>query len=126
MVRETARSRNGSRRFWLGFGFGLIPIMLMLMFGFTSCPMLGMTDGYICHDPHQEIGSWLFISAVALYGAEALATPACLFIRPARLLALGMLGPLIIGPFAGILGFETVALARHPISLALSNGWLPW
>lgn len=117
---------SGGRRFWLGFGLGLIPIILMLLFGFTSCPMVGMADGYFCHDPHQDIGGWLFIIAVAMYGAEILATLVCLFIRPARLLALGMLGPLIIGPFAGILGFETVALARHPMSLVPSTCWLPW
>ncbi len=119
MVREAARSTNGNGRFWLGFGLGLIPIILMLMFGFTSCPMVGMADGYICHDPHQDIGGWLFIIAIAIYGVEALATLACLFIRPARLLALGALGPLIIGPFAGILSFEIISLARHPLSLAL-------
>lgn len=94
---------------------GLIPIILMLMFGFTSCPMVGMTDGYICYDPHQAIGGWLFVIAVAVYGVEALAMLVCLCIRPARLVALGMLAPLLAAPFVGILGFELIALARHPI-----------
>lgn len=109
--------RTGGRRLLLGFALGLIPIVLMLLFGFTSCPMVGMADGYICYDQHQDIGGWLFVFAAAIYGAEALATFVCLFIRPARQVALGMLVPLIAGPFVGILGFETIAIARHPLSL---------
>lgn len=116
------RMASGGQRFLLGLTLGLIPIALMLLFGFTSCPVVGMADGYRCSDPHQDIGSWFFVFAVAIYGVEALAMLVCLFIRPARLVALGMLVPLIAGPFVGVLGFEVIALARHPLSLV--GGWL--
>jgi hypothetical protein len=110
-------SRDGWQ-FPLGLALGLIPIGLMLLFGFTSCPMMMMADGYICYDPNQTVGSWLFVFAVAIYGIEALATLVCLFIRPARMVALGMLVPLIVGPYVGVYGFEVIALARHPMGLA--------
>lgn len=118
------RTAHGGQRFLLGLALGLIPIVLMLLFGFTSCPMIGMADGYRCSDPHQDIGGWLFVFAVAIYGIEALAMLVCLFIRPARLVALGMLAPLIAGPFVGVLGFEMIAIARHPLSLAGGWSWL--
>lgn len=116
-----ARPAAGGRRFLLGLALGLIPIILMLLFGFTSCPAIGIAGGYRCSDPNQAIGGWLFVTASAIYSAEALAMLVCLFIRPARLVALGLLVPLIGGPFVGLLGFETIALARHPLSLAA--GW---
>lgn len=120
----TGRSTHGGRRFLLGLALGLIPIALMLLFGFTSCPVVGMADGYLCSDPHQAIGSWFFLAAIAIYGIEALAMLVCLFIRPLRLVALGMLVTLIVGPFVGVLGFETIAIVRHPLSLA--GDWWPW
>ena len=119
-----ARPAAGGRAFLLGLALGLIPIALMLLFGFTSCPVIGLADGYICHDTNQAIGGWLFVIAVAVYGVEALVMLVCLFIRPARLVALGLLVPLIAGPFVGVLGFEVIALARHP--LAFAGGWRLW
>ncbi|HKS71253.1 MAG TPA: hypothetical protein VJQ45_12585 [Ktedonobacterales bacterium] len=124
MEPATARRAGGGQRFLLGVALGLIPILLMLLFGFTSCPVVGMADGYRCSDPNQDIGSWFFVFAVAIYGVEALAMLVCLFIRPARLVALGMLAPLLAGPFVGVLGFEMIAIARHPLSLAGGWSWL--
>ncbi len=56
--------------FLVGVALGLILILLMLLMGFTSRPMVGMADGYLCSDPHQAIGGWLFVFAVVIYGTS--------------------------------------------------------
>ncbi len=88
-----AQLRAAERRGAFGVGIGLVPAVLMTLFGFTHCPIGPLYDS-TCHDPNQGISGYLFVAAVAVYLSQAVVM-------------------LFIGPLLGVLGFYAVAVARH-------------
>jgi len=107
-----AQQRAAERRGAFGVGIGLVPAVLMTLFGFTHCPIGPMYDS-TCHDPNQGIGGYLFVAAVAVYLSQAVVMLIFFIPRATRPLAWGLLVMLFIGPLLGALGFYAVAVARH-------------
>lgn len=108
-------TRSTAQRFWYGLGLGLVPALLMCLFGFTQCPP-GINDGLICNtvtEPYQGIGGWLFVFAVGIYGLNAVVMLVMLFFRTWRPFAWGLLLMFVLAPILGIFGFTTITLARH-------------
>ncbi len=107
------RRRGTSRLYPLGIGLGLVPVALLIAFGFTQCPLVMMGDT-TCHDPNQGWGGWLFVLAVGSYALDALAFLVCVWFRRVRPLAWGLLTMLVTGPIVGFYGTYAVMFSRHP------------
>jgi len=110
-----AHSGGGRRLFLLGLGLGLVPVGLLVAFGFTQCPLLGPMYDYTCADPNQGWGGWFFVLAVGFYILDALAFLVCVWIRRVRPVAWGLLTMLICAPFVGFASMATIMLLRHPV-----------
>jgi hypothetical protein len=91
---------------------GRLPILLMVLFGFTQCPLV-LLGGYTCHDPNQGDGGWFFVAAVAAYALQALAMLVCFISRWTRPVAWGLLLMCLLGPIVGVYAFYLVAELRH-------------
>lgn len=100
---------SAGRRFLLGMSAGLLPVLLMCLFGFTQCP----PQDYVCHDPNQGWGGWFFVLALALYGADILVMLGCFVFRRTRPVAWGLLPMIVLGPFLGVFGYIVVTVSRH-------------
>ena len=109
---SAALQRRASRLYPLGLGLGLLPVALLVAFGFTQCPLAPMGD-YTCHDSNQGWGGWLFVFAVSAYILDVLAFLVCVWFRRVRPLAWGLLTLLVVGPILGIFGTYVAMIARH-------------
>ncbi len=107
-----AEQRAAERRGAFGVGIGLVPAVLMTLFGFTHCP-IGPLYASTCHDPNQGIAGYLFVAAVAVYLSQAVVMLILFVPRATRPFAWGLLVMLFIGPLLGVLGFYAGAVARH-------------
>lgn len=104
--------RSYGQLYLLGLSLGLLPVALLIAFGFTQCPLVPMGN-YTCHDPNQGWGGWFFVFAVGTYLLDALGFLVCVWIRRVRPLAWGLLTLLFVGPIVGIFGMYTVMASRH-------------
>jgi hypothetical protein len=101
-----------SKLYLLGIALGLLPVALLIAFGFTQCPLAPMGD-YTCHDPNQGWGGWFFVFAIGVYLLDALGFVVCVWFRRIRPLAWGLLTLLFVGPIVGAVGMYTAMVARH-------------
>ncbi len=128
---------GAGRWFSVGVAVGLLPILMMVLFGFTQCPLAPMGD-YTCHDPNQGDGGWFFVAAVAAYLLQTLAMLVCFFPRRARPVAWGLLLMLFLDPIVGVYAFyprrwaaacpprQRQRLIVPPILFAITGWPRPW
>src|SRR5258708_37009080 len=92
-----AQRRVAGRRGAFGVGIGLVPAVLMTLFGFTHCP-IGPMYASTCHDPNQGIAGYLVVAAVAVYLSQAVVMLILFFPRATRPVAWGLLLMMFIAP----------------------------